>query len=194
VAARLACVLGATALLETLEHLALARGKSELGVAIGDVGLVALELADAHRALCLDVFDEGLVSKQLGGVDWNRSALVLSSGEALVGASLLEVVLDGAQAIMAAVELENGTGKLLAGEVLGALAQGADALEAETERWSGAHGRVIGRSAPFLRGAARWSVDVGRWGWTLSEGHRAGAHAQHPGDLTAATLPKGEFM
>ncbi len=45
---------------------------AELGVAVGDVGLVALELAHAHRALRLDVLDERLACEQLGGADGGR--------------------------------------------------------------------------------------------------------------------------
>jgi hypothetical protein len=111
---------------------------------------VTLELAHAHRALRLDVLDEGLTCEELGGADGARVP-ALPDGEPLVGESLLEVLLDTSQAGLAAGALGEDTGELLPGEILLALAQGADALEAKAERGSGAHGRVIGRTARFLR-------------------------------------------
>ena len=160
-AAGLALVLGALALLEALEDLVLARGAAELGVAVGDVGLVALELAHAHRALCLDVLDESLAREELRGADGGGLA---AGGEALVVEGLLEVLLDAPQAIVAAGELGDGAGELLPREVLRTLAQRADALEAEAERGSGAHGRVIGRCGAVLEGLDRIIRNCLTWG------------------------------
>ena len=70
-----------------------------------------------------------------------------------MGEGPLKVLLDAPQAIPAAGALGDGAGELLACEELLALAQRTDTLEAEAERGSGAHGRVIGRAARFLRAA-----------------------------------------
>ncbi len=142
-------MLGALSTLEALQDLVLARGVAELVVAVGHVGLVALELAHPHHALRLDVLDEGLVCEQLGGAD-GGCAPALPAREALVGEGPLEVLLDTPQPILAAGTLGDGTGELLARKELFALAQRTDTLESEAERGSGAHGRVIGRAASFL--------------------------------------------
>lgn len=105
-------MLGVLALLQALEHLVLADGDAELGVAAIDVGLMALELADAHRALRLDVFDERLTCEQLSGA---------VGDEALLRVGVLEVALHRAQAVAAASELIDRAGELLAREILAAL-------------------------------------------------------------------------
>ena len=57
-------MLAAVALLEAVEHLVLAGGGRELGVALGDLGLALLELAGAQPALRLDALEEGLAGEQ----------------------------------------------------------------------------------------------------------------------------------
>ncbi len=112
------------ALLEALEHAVLAGGLAELAVALGDVGLVAAQLQRFADALRLDALDERLASAQLLGVDRRRGA----GRDALLGEYSLEVGVDGIQAMLAAAQARNGLRELLSGDVLAALAQGADAL------------------------------------------------------------------
>ena len=65
----LALVLAAVALAEAVEHLVLAGGVVELGVALGDLDLALLELACTQPALRLDALEERLAGQQVGGAD-----------------------------------------------------------------------------------------------------------------------------
>jgi hypothetical protein len=109
----LVLVLDAPSLLETLEHLVLARGVAELGVTIGYVGLALLEVTDAEGALRLDVLGEGLVREQLADADGGGSV----GGEVLtlLGSNPLEVSVNLAQTVAAAGESRHGSRQLLAG-------------------------------------------------------------------------------
>ncbi len=89
----LALVLDTLTILEALKDLVLARGATKVVVAVGDVGLVALKLTYAHRALCLDVLDESLAREKLGGAD-GGGVPTHSDREALVGVRPLEMLLD----------------------------------------------------------------------------------------------------
>ena len=65
----LAVVLAAVALPEAVEHLVLAGGRRELGVARRDLRLALLKLAGAQPALRLDALEERLAREQVGGAD-----------------------------------------------------------------------------------------------------------------------------
>lgn len=128
-AARLAQVLGAMALLQALEHLSLASHFAQLGVTVGNLGLVVCQLARAGAALGLDMLDEGLTGVQLRGAHSGAGAYC----QTLLGACVVEVCLYRAQVIEARRALRDGLGECQPGHVLAALAQGTDALQSETE-------------------------------------------------------------
>lgn len=122
-------MLGALALLQALEHLAVASGKPKLGVAIADFAVVVLELAQASETLGLDVLDECLAGQELsrrGGGRRSGCLTLLSASLFQMGLHPLEV---GA-AVRAQVKRHR---KRLPREVLPALAQGTDTLQAEAE-------------------------------------------------------------
>jgi hypothetical protein len=87
-----------------------------------------------------------LARAQLLHVDGGRG----SRRDALLVANALQPCLQGLQLVTATREAGDCLGELLASEILATLAQCTDALEAKSERGSGAHRRVIGRCARFL--------------------------------------------
>jgi len=138
----LAIMLCALALLQTLEHPMIAGGGAELTAAFGDVRLVLGQFTHPVDPLCLDLFDEGLTRGELLGAEDGR----LGGGVALFGTGVLEMHVDGLEAVLTTAQTRGCLSELLTGEILAALTQGADALESEPEGGSCVHVRVIGHT------------------------------------------------
>jgi hypothetical protein len=131
-------VLGAPALLQAREGAMLAGGVHERGAARVDLCLAATEVERRGVLRALGALDVGLHRKQVGAAGvTHHAAAVAGLGDALRSRE---------QLLLAAPVMGEADGQLLGGALLGALAQGTDALEAKLKR-TGAHEAVIGGSA-----------------------------------------------
>jgi hypothetical protein len=123
-------VLGAPALLEAREGAMLAGGVHERVATRVDLRLAATEV-ERCRVLCpLGALDVGLHREQVGAAGVARRAAALAGiGDTLRG---------GVQLVLAAPVMGEAGGQLFGRTLLGALAQGTDALKAKLKR-TGAH-------------------------------------------------------
>lgn len=148
-------MLGAPALLEALEHPVLARGGLKLAPACSNLARGVRERLLAELAFVLDPLDEVLARVQLrhvNGRPLKRLAVVFVGGNQLRFGCLK-------------VCLSLGLGPKRAGELgacrlLALLAQGADALETESEGGSG-HDRLIVGGEALLSAAAPLEPKIG---------------------------------
>src|SRR4051794_26453351 len=141
-----AMVLGA-AVLQPLEHPALPRALGK-GCAPGiDLGVAAVELERSRLVLPLGPLQVGLESEQLGAAEAGARAAAAS----ILGGA--HVLARGAQNGLALHANGERRREVLAGLVLGALAQRANSLEAKLERTG--HGPVTRQ--PRRRLDRRWT-------------------------------------
>ena len=139
-----AIVVGAAALLQALERLALPRGLAQRVATCPDFGVVAVKVVLAGLANLLHPFEVGLVGGEVGGA--RRPS---GRGRALRVERAGDLLAHRTQPLGAALLAVQRTGKLLLGEILAALAQRPQALEGEAER---RHGPVVGPAGTNWRG------------------------------------------
>jgi hypothetical protein len=123
-------VLLAAPLLEAGEGAVLASGVHERVAACIDLRLAASEVERRGVRRALRTFDIGLHGEEV------RAAGV--RGRAAAGAGVDDALRGSVQLILAAPVMSEAGGQRLGGVLLGALAQGTDALEAKVER-TGTH-------------------------------------------------------
>jgi outer membrane lipoprotein SlyB len=131
-------VLLAAALLQTGERAVLTCGMHERVAARIDLSLAAAEVQRRRLLGALRALEVGLHREEVGAAGLSRHAAAL--------AGLLDALVGGGKVLLAAPLMGQAGGELLGRALLGALAQGTNALETKL-KGTGAHEPVIGGSA-----------------------------------------------
>jgi PPOX class probable F420-dependent enzyme len=179
-ARQLSTVLGLLAVLEALQHLAVALGVAERVAARVDLGVEAVEAQLGILTLALEGLDPALVRREVGGGEARAGLGAAGLGGGGQG------VAGGGEQRRTLHTLVQRSSELLLGLGLDVLAQLANALEAEGERLP--HAPVVGPLAPrfSLMDACRTLPD---WGRELLEHSRVGRLGLTDDDGAPRVLP-----